>query len=525
VFTNFDAGTELIQSRNMVPIPHRYMRHFIGGAITPPRAWETAGGDIMNNNDQVACSPLLNFLRLACTRNVAGDGQGPVARPVLEVPLANAVLTRHRTELVDFKLPGLNRTPILAAGQQVTQSLGELVAEQWAARQDVINRHALSSVKTINEYFGASTHTLLRLCQVPNTVSLPPVYQKLADYGKKKERITIQREVDDMMNQLGMSQLHFVITADLATKLSSLMWKAHPEDLLQGIHPFCVGEISPDVITELQELARKYDLISTNGASPSLSDAQELVGTTKAYITKNLISLDAQNQLFLVLLSVFLGPAHAMTIAWTGHTMETEQNLLSLQLYRPKTPRHQLLLPALIQRWTQLRFSYWVELQRHSLNNIAPPSFDELWMHITLQLDWESALPNRYLAALPEFSPGDPAIRLPLGRPPIPPTHGGAPPAVPPAARPGSESERCTPYLDAFAVYRATGTRVRDIIQDARQHGHALPQNDAGGDMCVSYHVKGTCSTTCGRRADHATHTAGKMTRLKVWCILAFPGA
>jgi hypothetical protein len=194
------------------------------------------------------------------------------------------VLIRHRTELVEFKLSGLNHTPILAAGHQVAQSLGEIVAEQRAARQDVINRHALSSVKTIDEYFGASTHTLLRLCQVPNTVSLPPVYQKLADYGKKKERITMQREVDDMMNQLGMSQLHFVIMADLATKLSSLMWEAHPEDLLQGIHPFCVGETSPDVIAELQELAGKYDLISTDGASPSLSDAQELVGTTKAMI-------------------------------------------------------------------------------------------------------------------------------------------------------------------------------------------------------------------------------------------------
>jgi hypothetical protein len=128
----------------------------------------------MNNNDQVDCAPLLSFLRLACTRNVIGDGRGPVARPVLKVPLADTVvlLTRHHTELVEFKLPGLNRTPILGAGQQVAQSLGELVAEQRAACQDVINRHALSSIKTIDEYFGASTHTLL--CQVPNTVSLPP---------------------------------------------------------------------------------------------------------------------------------------------------------------------------------------------------------------------------------------------------------------------------------------------------------------------------------------------------------------
>jgi hypothetical protein len=206
--------------------------------------------------------------------------------------------------------------------------------------------------------------------------------------------------------------------------------------------------------------------------------------------------------------------------------METKQNLLSLQqFYRPNTPRHQLLLPALIQQWTQLRFSYWVERQRHSLNNIAPPGFHELWMHITLQSDWQSALPDRYLAALPEINAGGPAIRPPPGRSPIPLTHDGAPPAVPPAARPGSESERCTPYLNAFAVYRATGTRVRDVIRDARQNGHALPQNDAGSDMCVSYHVKGICGTTCGRRADRVTHMAGKTTRLKAWCVLAFPGA
>ena len=53
--------------------------------------------------------------------------------PRAECP-ANAVLVQHRTELIAHKLPGLNRTPVLAAGQRVAQSLGELVAEQRAAR-------------------------------------------------------------------------------------------------------------------------------------------------------------------------------------------------------------------------------------------------------------------------------------------------------------------------------------------------------------------------------------------------------
>jgi hypothetical protein len=78
------------------------------------------------------------------------------------------------------------------AGQPVAQSLGVLVTKQWVARQDQVNCHAVSSIKTIKEYFGASTHTLLRICQVANSAILPPVYQTMADYSKKKERITMQ---------------------------------------------------------------------------------------------------------------------------------------------------------------------------------------------------------------------------------------------------------------------------------------------------------------------------------------------
>ena len=246
----------------------------------------------------------------------------------------------------------------MAAGQQVAQSLGELVLEQCAARQDQRERQDLNSAKTIEDYFGSSTHTLLRLCQVANTTLLSPIFQAMADHGKKKERITIQRAVDDMMSQMGLSDLQFVVTAELAMKISTLMWKAHPEDLSQGLHPFSVGETSPDAIIALQDLARKYDLISSDGASPNLHDAQELIGVGKASIAKNLISLDAQNHLFLVLLNVFLGTVHSNTIAWEQHATETKRRLITLLFYTPRTPCHQLLLPALIQRWAQLRWSY-----------------------------------------------------------------------------------------------------------------------------------------------------------------------
>jgi hypothetical protein len=120
----------------MVPVPHPYIRYFIGGPLTPRQAWETVGGTITVNDDQAACKALLNFLHVACPCNAAGDTTGPVIRPGMQLPLASTMLTRHRLELIEFKLPSLNHIPILAAGQLIAQSVGELVAKSRASRQD-----------------------------------------------------------------------------------------------------------------------------------------------------------------------------------------------------------------------------------------------------------------------------------------------------------------------------------------------------------------------------------------------------
>jgi hypothetical protein len=307
------------------------------------------------------------------------------------------------------------------------------------------------------------------------------------------------------------------------------MWKAHPEDLGQGIHPFCVSETSPDAIAELQELARKYNLITSDGASPSLTDARELVGGNKAAIPRNLITFYAQNQLFLVLLRVFLGAAHLVTAAWELHTVATQQQLLNLKLYVPWTARHQLLLPALIQRWCQLHFSYWLELQWNGMNDVAEPNWSELWMHVTLKTDWESPLPERYLAPLAATIPGGFAAggsSQMSGLTGTTSSTGSTAPA--PAPAPSSQSllegvvAKCVPYLEVYSPFRATGKCVREVIKSAALAGHVLPTNDRRGNMCISYHVKGVCNTNCGRNSDPAPHSSAETIRLVVWCKAAF---
>jgi hypothetical protein len=132
--------------------------------------------------------------------------------------------------------------------------------------------------------------------------------------------------VEDAMAQMGMSQLTFVITAkDLATKILSLMWKAHNEDLSQGIHPFCIGETNPDTVASLQDLTRRYNLITKGNATPSLADSQQsLVGISKITLSLSLIQLDCQNKFFVIFCRVFLGAAHKVTLGWASrHTWKS----------------------------------------------------------------------------------------------------------------------------------------------------------------------------------------------------------
>jgi hypothetical protein len=236
-----------------------------------------------------------------------------------------------------------------------------------------------------------------------------------------------------------------------------------------------------------------------------------------------------------VLLRVFFGTEHSVTHAWESHTASTQQQLLSLQYYTARIPRHQLLLPALIQRWCQLRFSYRIERQLGSMNDLDAPDWSELWMHITLKTDWESPLPDRYLAPLtPDFptsgSLNSGSILSGLtGTTSNSAETGQSKQRRPPAGAKQTTSQetlnvadKCVPYIELFAPYRATGKRARDVMRAANKAGNPIPKSDSGSDICVSYHVKSICNSNCGRKSNHKPHSEGETTQLVSWCAAAF---
>jgi hypothetical protein len=312
-FEQFDVGTELIQCRNCVPVPHRCMECFITGAKTPREAWEAVGQALNVNGDEGNCKILFDFLRLACTLNTAGDTASPVAGPELTTPVPDAALIRHRTTLINSKLPGLNRAPTLQAGTEIVAALGGLVTKQRATRQDAVNRRVEEQTKTPDSHYGPSVSHLLRMCQAPDSVSLPPVHQAIAQGGRKKARLTMQMALDEASEDLGCGNLKILLSPDVASKIDGLLWKSSHSDLGVGVNPCTFGDADPESLQVNCDVMRQYDLLNTGSAAPSLSDLQSIIGKSKATLARTFVGLEASLKMLNIYLHTFYGAGHPIT--------------------------------------------------------------------------------------------------------------------------------------------------------------------------------------------------------------------
>ena len=63
-----DAGVEYVQTRNAMYVPFRYVNLLLSHRLTPRQLWIQVAGAIRNNHDEAACRPLIDWIRVACTR-------------------------------------------------------------------------------------------------------------------------------------------------------------------------------------------------------------------------------------------------------------------------------------------------------------------------------------------------------------------------------------------------------------------------------------------------------------------------
>jgi hypothetical protein len=266
-FANDEAGTDLIRTRRAMYVPPRYISLFLDADLSPRAGYETFAAAATSNNDVVNCAPLLQWLRLALTRDGAATAS-VLVQPIPTVPLADAQLIQHRWDLVTRDLPVLDPTQVQHSAQHIAASIGALAHEQRVARLDDARRRLADKTKSPTAHFGTAVRAILRLCHSANESGLPLLYQDLAKTPKRQELGVIKAAIDDTAAHLGVHS-SLVVSPNLGKQIATLNWKmSNPEDLSTGIHPFSVGYKTPAERQEQLEPIALHAMAMESGIRP-----------------------------------------------------------------------------------------------------------------------------------------------------------------------------------------------------------------------------------------------------------------
>jgi hypothetical protein len=394
-FGNDDAGTEVVRVRQAMLVPFRYVRLLLQRPLTPREAWVQVAGAIYNDGAQESCLVLLDWFRVALTR----QGEGLASRLQQEhpqVPLMLPELVQRRWQLVTNDLPALQPGASLAAGQVIASSLNALVADNREFRIADEARREQSNARTPEKCFGRTgVLKLLRLCQVPTSTNLPDMWIQMANEPHRQDGIvTIQQAFDSTAQSLGLFGVHIPITPDVVAKIRSVALEmANEEDLTTGIHPFTFAYLDTSEIAEAYAIAEQYKMLHDDQGAPTLQDAIILATPGRVQLPKSCSEAHIYFQNFRVALHVLTGGNHTLTKSYDAFWRRwstSQQYLLSVHTQQPG------MFPTLAVRWVQLRIFLWFAQQAMENAPLAVPNFAELLNNILLHTPWEPTLPAHF---------------------------------------------------------------------------------------------------------------------------------
>jgi hypothetical protein len=528
-FGKEDAGTDVIRVRQVMLVPFRYVRILLERPLTPREAWVQVAGAIYNDGAQVACEPLLDWLRVAITR----QGENQASRLQQEhprVPLMLPALVQRRWQLIITDLPALSSGATMAAGHVIASSLNALVSDNREFRTADEARREQSSARTPEKCFGRNgVLKLLRLCHVTTSDNLPDMWVQMANEPRRQDGIvTIQQSFDSMAQSLGLFGVHIPITPDLVAKIRSVALEmSNEDDLMTGIHPFTFAYLDTSKIAEAYAVAEHYKMLHDDKGAPTLQDAIILATPGRVKLPKSFSEAHIYFQNFRVAVHVLLGSNHEFTKAYDAFWRRwstSQQYLLGVYTQQPG------MFPTLAVRWVQLRVSLWFAQQALENAPLEVPNFAELLNHIRLHMPWEPSLPSQYYnnrnntqaMALQQQQAIEPVVNSGTGgasresamTAAVVTSGTIAPPTI---KTRGTIVRKTAPINPAFMKFVNMNLRVRDVLQRAGPT-RRVPNNNSGIEMCLSYHMKGVCNSNCSRSLDHKEHQPTEDQAIVKWC-------
>ena len=539
----YDAGDPDVQpvvTRGLVIVPNEYVLPFLSMGMQPVEAYRVLRGLLVQKGHEVACEPLLDWLRVAMTRR-APDAlprtvTAPLTIPMYTPPAAHHAFVSYRLEIAHRDLPQLSTIVQQQGAQVIANGLSTLVQEQRLARQEAAEQRRIREArKTPQELYGVLLERLMRWAQVTDETHLAPIHKELANTKKSKVRGALQKAMEDCLFANDFVE-DFPVSTALASKIVELSWYgALPDDFSCGLNLFAVGALDDDAVEHQRQQNRHADLLTANEGTAALDDIAE-VTTPKAdlVIPRTFTQLRYQIQRMYALWSVLLGAEHPMSTGYRAFLDQLVRREKFLESVEPANPAHRHLVPALVGRWLQLRTNLWRQAQAKSVRPIEPSNFTSLFDHMALMDHWEPRFPSRYLETAPPakaqvlFIPSvtaggkmqgadNTAGNLAGGTSPSATSGGGLEPPLPGLPR-KSTTIRNDTYNPAFQKFKAMGIRTSALRDHLKEHKVAHPKNSSGQEICLAWHVVGMCNTNCKRSATHSPQTPADDEALLTWC-------
>jgi hypothetical protein len=194
------------------------------------------------------------------------------------------------------------------------------------------------------------------VCGVDHEDELPELWRMAASAGKR-DRITVDRAVQNTARRMGAVGAAPVVTPDLTKWLMGLMFGgSDPYDLTEGIHTFsmvimdCRSTATRHVAEQAREQSRNYDLVTSGDTNTTLADANRLRGTAKVIITFDSIYCDAMLKGCYIILCSMLSSEHPLAMQYKATLDQYDNNkvLRSCTWHASRPTAHRILMRKLL---------------------------------------------------------------------------------------------------------------------------------------------------------------------------------
>jgi hypothetical protein len=511
-----DQGTELIRARRTCFCPAPYAALILDAPVTPRTAFTLIHAQLVIDNKVQECEALVRFLQVALVAT-ANNGPSPLQLGVTPTaPLGDGNLINHRTSILHRDFPLLDSNLPRIQQNQIATRLGELVEDNRVHRREEKVIRDASRIKDPIDLVGATgVAKLCRYLRVPDQSMLQPIYGRLASSSRHNRLAELQWAVDAERSRLGYHRLSFIITPSLLNMVVSVRWiMDHHDNITSGFQPYLFGDTTPE---ESRSMSSLYQLVTSGQAAPTLEDAAALVAPSKPILPSHLFQTREMLQRMQIMFHITLGVNHQFSNNLTQFLRDFVDRESSLFWYIPTSVGYRLCMPLLVIHWIMLRTDHWFRSQAVSDVAIPAPNLGELFTDIELGKHWEPALPPSLLVNFQRPTRPNPP---PSQVPPPSSQQGGGEPSGHPGGNPlpnrmvQNENYK-TELFGTFKEMQVNHAALRNRIT---VRPPASPHSVSGGEMCLSFHIKGMCNARCGRADDHKSHTDAQDQLLVDWC-------